>query len=217
VATLTCGGGSVSARREGDTIVLQNERVTATIGAAGAIVAFGPGGGMKQAKISVAAGVLPGDAAAVERTELVDESPGLVAAELTGGLLRAGDVRVTTRYELRPCEDGLRVRSELEHRGADVQTYALADVSVWQTPPPPLEDLPRASYPSVVVSGAGAAYGFVTCDGGDLSGVNEERVSALGAAPALVRPGERLLFERLLLTAGDDAGARAAIDRVRGR
>ena len=130
---------------------------------------------------------------------------------------KAEDVRVTTRYELRPCEDGLRVRSELEHRGADVQTYALADVSVWRTPPPPLEGLPRASYPSVVVTGADAAYAFVSCDGDDLWGVNEERVSALGAAAALVRPGERLLFERLLLTAGDEAGARAAIDRVRGR
>ena len=207
----------MSVRREGDAIVLQNERVTATVDAAGAIVAFGPGAGADPVQISVAAGVLPGDAAAVERTELVDESPVLVALEVTGGLLRASDVRVTTRYELRPCEDGLRVRSELEHRGADVQTYALADVSVWRTPPPPLEGLPRASYPSVVVTGADAAYAFVSCDGDDLWGVNEERVSALGAAAALVRPGERLLFERLLLTAGDEAGARAAIDRVRGR
>jgi hypothetical protein len=85
---------------------------------------------------------------------------------------------------------------------------------VWQDPPPPLDGLARSSYPSVVVAGAGAAYAFVSCDGGELWGVNGDRVSALGTAAVLVRPGERQLFERLLLTAGDEAGARAAIDRV---
>jgi hypothetical protein len=84
-----------------------------------------------------AAGVLPRDAVHYESAAIVDpqldpSAPGAYAAVIFRGHLE-GDPHVTvvTRYELRPCEPGVRVRSDLYNGTSDPKTLFLADAFFW--------------------------------------------------------------------------------------
>ena len=75
-------------------------------------------------------GILPRDAARYRSLELV-ERPGMVAVIARGSL--DGDPRATviTRYELRPCDPGVRVRTEIFNGGRTLSTWFLADAWWW--------------------------------------------------------------------------------------
>ena len=84
-----------------------------------------------------AAGVLPRDAVHYESAAILDpqidpSAPGAYAAVIFRGHLE-GDSRVTvvTRYELRPCEPGVRVRSDLYNGASAPNTLFLADAFFW--------------------------------------------------------------------------------------
>lgn len=236
----------------GDDLVLQNDRITAVIDAidaprglaptGGTLIDLGPRGGRDDINnVYQLAGVLPDDAFAFDSVRVVDRSPDYVAAVFRGHLDGRPEVAVVTRYELRPCEPGIRVRSELENGGAEVQTFILSDLAHWGK----RDALPFASLPGqgfeapeldllelqdvffdhdYVLARAPQAdaptYGFLACDRDALAGVNDPEVSALGTPVTLLRPGESLTLERLVTaTPGPDldsgvramAAARAAL------
>jgi hypothetical protein len=172
-------------------------------------------------QISVVTGILPRDAP--RYTALQPLASGDGVALLARGHLD-GDARATvlTRYELRPCEPGLRVRTEVYDGGRDVFTYFLADVFFWgdrgATPFVPLPgqgfahpeldlaepDLAWRTFPWMAASThseAGTAYAMVPCDAPMLEGVHDQTISGAGLPRTIVRPGDGLSFERFIMVA----------------
>lgn len=194
----------------------------------GNLIDLGPAGGVDDLTILYQlAGLLPDDAFAYDRVELVDRSPAYVALVVRGHLDGRPDVLVATRYELRPCDPGLRVRSELFNGSPDLQAFVIADVTHWgkrrvlpfapakgqgyATPALELLELTSLWRPLSYVAAAapsadGPGYGFVACDRNQLHGVNDLEVSALGTDLETVHPGEGLVFERFIASAGDGTG-----------
>ncbi|MBI4509457.1 MAG: PHP domain-containing protein [Deltaproteobacteria bacterium] len=244
----TCEAGRVAIRRvsEGgrpvsgpdavgtrDDLVLENDRIGVVIDAlgephmlaptGGTIIDLAPLGGADMVnQLYQLAGILPADAFHYTEVKLVDESPRLVAVELRGTLDGRKDVKVATRYELRPCEPGIRIRSELHNGSPEVQAFMLADASFWgnreplpfavatdqgfTSPELDLIDLDSSwsRFPAVFArpsAGPGSSYAFLRCDKAQLEGLNDPQVSALGTGRTLVRPGESLAYERYIATA----------------
>ncbi|HVV52009.1 MAG TPA: hypothetical protein VHO06_20235, partial [Polyangia bacterium] len=84
-----------------------------------------------------AAGVLPRDAVHYETASILDPgsdpaAPGAAAAVIVRGHLE-GDSRVTvvTRYEVRPCEPGVRVRTDVYNGAPNANTLYLTDGFFW--------------------------------------------------------------------------------------
>jgi len=80
-----------------------------------------------------AAGLLPRDAVHYDDhvQELGGPAEGFVALVFRGHLEGDSRVTVVTRYELRPCEPGVRVRSDLYNGAPDPNTLYLADGLFW--------------------------------------------------------------------------------------
>ena len=239
---LRLAGGQAA---DGD-LLISNGLVTAVISAldtptdlaptGGNLIDFGPVGGADDVTlIYQLAGILPDDAFAYRTVEVVDRSPAYVAVVLRGTLDGRPDVKVATRYELHPCDPGLRVRSELFNGSPDPQAFVIADGAHWgkrrvvpfapvagqgyQQPELDLLELTSLWSPYDFVGGATPApgspgYGAIACGTEVIRGVNDLEISALGTDIELVRPGGSLVLERFLVTAGTGAGPAPAIDAL---
>ncbi len=176
-----------------------------------------------------AAGLLPGDAAHYDSIETI-EGDGFVAVQVRGTLDGSREHAIATRYELRACEPGLRVRTELVNLGRDSEVFALGDGYYWggrsQIAFTPYEG-GGFVYPELELEEATDAYrqfpflatlpstrpasslGCVPCRG-IFSGFNSDQVSAAGIAPSVVRPRDYLVLERFIgVVHGEDVGAGA--------
>jgi hypothetical protein len=204
----------------------------------GNVIDMGPAGGADDLNLVYQiAGILPDDAFAYDRIEIVDRAPDYVAAIAYGRLDRRGDVEVVTRYELRPCDPGVRVRSELFNGSPDVHAWVVADVPHWGkrrvvpfSPRPhqgyvqPELDLLELDslYDSFEISAAAGpspdspGYAFTACNLARLDGINDLELSALGTPRRLVRPGESVVLERFWVTAGAGDGPALAIEAALG-
>ncbi|MFO0683582.1 MAG: CehA/McbA family metallohydrolase [Sandaracinus sp.] len=161
-------------------------------------------------------GLLPADTIAYD-TLFLDDGEGYAAVEVRGALAGHPDAVVATRYEVRPCEPGLRIRTEIVNEGADAQTWALVDAWYWSG----RETLPFApgvgagfeqgGFLSPLVSSwiaqpyfaagshaAEVAYGEVSCNV-PLYGFHAEQLSAVGPAPRVVPPRDAEVFERFVV------------------
>lgn len=189
------------------------------------------GSGDQLNQVFQAAGILPDDAVRYDAVEVHDETPDFVAAVYRGALDGRRDVEVVTRYEVRPCEPGVRVRTELYNGAADPMTVFLSDAYFWgdreATPFIPkvgqgflhpdldLETIGEAfrTMPFVAAQAhgePGAAYAVVPCQKRTLSGFNTETLSAVGAERTVLMPGDSIAFERFLLVAPSPGLANAA-------
>jgi hypothetical protein len=225
-----------------DDLLLSNGLVTVVIGAidapqdlaptGGNLIDLGPVGGADDLNIVYQiAGILPDDAFAYESLEIVEETDH-VAAVARGHLDGRPEVDVVTRYELGPCDPGVRVRTELFNGSPDVQAWVIADVPHWgkrRVVPfapapgegylqPELELLELDSLYEVFDYGAGAAtapdspsYAAAACNQSTLEGINDLELSALGTPRPRVRPGDTVVLERFWATAGAGQGAAPAI------
>ena len=175
-----------------------------------------------------AAGILPHDTANYTSMELVDNSPEYVAVIVRGALDGRPATELVTRYELRACEPGLRVRTELYHGGIDPFAFFLADGFLWgnhdATPFVPLRgqgfthpeleiqkigDAFRTT-PFMAAAGhtlPGAAYAVVPCGRQTLDGIQTSALSAVGLPRSLLLRGDSLAYERFIV-----AGAGTGLD-----
>jgi hypothetical protein len=135
--------GSKADAARGD-ILLSNGQVTAVLGAVGTprtlapsgggvvdLVPVAPGAQDELNQVFQALGILPDDAARYTRVDLIDSAPEFVAAIFRGHLDLRPETEIVTRYELRRCEPGLRVRSEIYHGARDPLTVFPADALFW--------------------------------------------------------------------------------------
>ena len=236
------------ARGEGaaDDVMLSNGVVTVVLDAieaphdlaptGGNLLDFGPAGGADDMNLVYQiAGILPDDAFAYTSLEILDLSPDYVAVIARGALDGRDGVEVLTRYEMRPCDPGVRVRTELFNGGPDIHAWVIADVPHWgkrRTVPfaarpgqgyvqPELDLLELDSLYDSYTLGAAAAtgpdspgYGVAACNLTRLDGINDLELSALGTAPGLVRPGETVVLERFWIAAGAGQGPAIAIEEA---
>ena len=161
-----------------------------------------------------AVGLLPDDTIAYDQL-LLDSRDGIAAVEVRGRLAGKPDARVVTRYELRPCEPGLRVRTEIVNGRDDAETWALVDAWYWsgrealpfasgggfeQTGfASPLRDSwqEQAYFAAASHSDPAMSYGEIAC-GGSLFGFHAEQLSAVGPEPRVVPTRDVEVFERFI-------------------
>jgi len=190
------------------------------------------------------AGLLPRDAVHYESWEMIKQS---VAQTSTGTFVAVvfrghleGDTRVTvvTRYELRACERGLRVRTDIYNGARDPNTLSLTDAFFWgdRTLLPfvpgtglgfraPKLDLLHLSdawreWPFVAARTQVApevAYAAVPCDRPTAAGFNDPTLSAAGVPLAATLPNDGFSFERYLVAAPGPGLAPAVDEAMRVR
>jgi len=234
-------GGMASLAAPGD-IVLSNGLVTAVIDAidhphylsptGGSIIDLGtPGGGDDSVRsIFQAAGLLPHDAVAYNESRLLVEE-GLAAVQFHGHLDGHPDLVVNTRYEIRPCEPGIRIRTEMINGEPDPLSWGIWDAfyfgnreSLPFTPSPGQGfDHPSFGLTTIadVIEGSpylvaaahtqpGVSYGAVSCSALESSGFHSEEVSGYGTQGRIVMPRDYEVYERFLVVAEGPAVAGAA-------
>lgn len=176
-------------------------------------------------------GILPDDQARYHSLDIIDRSPELVAVIARGTLDGRPDTHIVTRYEVRPCEPGIRVRTELYHGGRDPLATLLSDAFWWggreMTPFVPLPgqgfvypDLDLLELgdsifdvPFMAVQGHSddtSSYGLVRCDASTAEGFQSTSVSALGKERTVVMPGDAIGYERIVTVGGGPGMSRAA-------
>jgi len=166
-----------------------------------------------------AVGLLPDDTIVYDRLFL-DQRADLAAVEVRGRLAGKPEARVVTRYEVRPCEPGIRVRTEIVNGRDDAETWALVDAWYWSgrealpfAPGPgagfeqegfrsPLRDSWQEQPYFAAASHADPAmsYGETACLGRSF-GFHAEQLSALGPEPRVVPPRDVEVFERFIAVA----------------
>lgn len=165
-----------------------------------------------------ATGLLPEDALHYETIDILDEGD-VKAVLVTGRLDGYPKSKVATRYELRPCEPGVRVRTEVINGGPDPLSWFLTDAWYFGGRGSlPFTPGPGAGYehPSFGLStigqafrdtpylatggheGPSASFSEVSCSDDELSGFHSAELSAVGPAPAVVYPGDWIVFERFI-------------------
>jgi len=228
---------------DGD-LVLTNSRVRAVFDALDAPHLLAPSGGSLIDLVPAAGGadglnlvyqavgILPDDAVRYVSVEIDDQRPNGISLVYRGVLDIRPEFSVVTRYELRACEPGLRVRTEFHHGGRDPLTLFPADAFFWGDrgllPFTPGQDL-GFSHPDVELATLGdsfvntrfmtaaapgtndAALALVRCDASLLSGFHSDTISAVGAERRIVMPGDSAAFERFIGVAAGP-GHQAAID-----
>lgn len=173
-------------------------------------------------QILTVTGVLPADAPRYTKIEIIDERPELVAVQVRGTMDGRDNIVIATRYELRPCDTGVRVRTEILNASPDTQFWGLADGYYWSKREPiPFtpgqgQGFKHPSFGLTTINGAyqtfpylafnfhngeAQSYAAVSCDGEDLHGFNSETVSTGGMKRQVVPPRGWLAFERFIAVA----------------
>lgn len=175
-------------------------------------------------------GVLPRDSARYESLQIIDERPARVAVQLIGTLDGQPKMRIATRYELRTCDKGVRVRSEILNGSSDAQLWALMDGFYWSK----REPIPFAPgqnggffYPAFGLTtindvfrpmpymaasshnGERSSISVASCTDKEIEGFNSETVSAMGLPRKVVQPRGLLIYERFIGVADGKSAAQA--------
>ena len=180
-------------------------------------------------------GALPSDAVRYLHARTFT-GEGYVALQLEGHLVGDERQRVYTRYELRSCEPGVRVRTEMINGSDDTVVWSNADGTWWGgrsmlvfTPSPgegylhpsfglgTLNDVVRA-VPFVVGtshSASPSATATVPCNVDSLTGFHSGQVSSAGMPRRIVAPRDYEVFERFIAVqpgAGAAPGVNVALE-----
>ena len=238
----TVPGGLDALASPGD-VLLANDQVQLVIEAldhphylgptGGGIVDFGTLGGDDDSMRNLVqvTGVLPDEAAFYTSLTIIDE-PDMVAVQVDGYLDGREDVRIHTRYELRPCDPGVRVRTELINEEPEPMSVLLGDGHYmgnrelapftpgaglgYAQPSFGLSTLGDAviATPYVVTAGhsePATSYAQVSCSQEQMTGFRSTEVSLDGNARRILMPRDYEIYERVLLAA-EGPGASRAVD-----
>ncbi|HVJ16597.1 MAG TPA: hypothetical protein VM686_14245, partial [Polyangiaceae bacterium] len=182
-----------------------------------------------------AVGILPDDAVRYRSVDVVSGDGSSASVIYRGTLDGRPDFDVVTRYELRACEQGLRVRTEIHRAGRDPLAVFPADALFWgdrsllpfvpgrglgfRHPELDLATLSESFVDAPFVTAAApgtsdAAYVLVPCDAAALDSFHSATLSAAGAPLTILMPGDSMAFERFVGVA-EGPGHGAAISLAR--
>ena len=177
-----------------------------------------------------AMGVLPDEAANYTEMKLIREAAS-VGVQFRGTLDGRPDVAVATRYEVRPCEPGVRVRTELVNLEPDPISLTVADGFYFggreQMPFVPAAgrgfDWPAfglstlgdavSGVPWVVAAGhsePAASYATISCLDFDVYGFQSDNVAQTGTQSRPLAYGEWAVYERFIAVGEGPSVADAA-------
>lgn len=177
-------------------------------------------------------GVLPRDAAFYTSLEIIDERPARVAVEVKGTLDGIPSVPIVTRYELTPCDPGVRVRTEIVNGSTNTQTWGLVDAHYWSgresLPFAPGSGFVHPSFGLTTINGVYRLFPYMaasshssdetisaisttSCTEPALEGFHSDQISAAGLKRQIVPPRGSLIFERFHAVA-ESKGVNGAID-----
>ncbi|MBW1877540.1 MAG: CehA/McbA family metallohydrolase [Deltaproteobacteria bacterium] len=212
--------------------VLANDQVVAVIDAldhphylgpagGGLLDLYARGGTDSLRHVYQVAGLLPGEAALYEQARILDEGD-VKAVQFLGALDGHPEFRIATRYEVRPCEPGIRVRTELINEGADAESWTLQDGWYFGG----RESLPFLPYPGMgfdypsfglstiadavrevpfMANGAHAepatSYATIACDIEETASFISDDVSGAGRPAEIVMPRDWRAYERFIAVA----------------
>lgn len=195
---------------------------------------FAPDGTLRQddsvRNIYQVGGLLPTEAMAYTSIEAFMDGDHAVV-QVKGTYDDDPDVEVYTRYELGPCDPGVRVRTELINRHNDSESVFLADAhyiggreSLSFAPGEVGFDHPSFGLATLkeglrevpwVSSGAheapGSAVSFTSCNNESITALLSEEITAVGLEPKLLRYGDYLIHERFI-GVGTGGGVSAGSD-----
>jgi hypothetical protein len=170
-------------------------------------------------------GILPGDAVYYEEMEIVASGPDLAAVQFRGRLDGHEDARVYTRYEIRRCDPGIRIRTEIINLKTGPVLWPLYDTFFWagketqpfvpikemgfQIPDLDLEKIDEVlfDYPFMSAPSHGenaASYAVTACNRPGMEGFNDDDVSAMGLGRRITPPGDYRIYERFNVAASAD-------------
>ncbi len=224
-------------------VVLENDQVVAVIDALDHPHHLAPTGGVlidlalrggedSLNQALVATGLLPGDSARYTELRLVEEPSGARAVVVRGHLDGDPEHWIATRYEIRPCEPGIRVRTEVVNRARDPAIWAVTDGWFWggrdllPFVPLPGSGFEHPSFGLTTVneiwrdadylaaagsSHRGSSYSVTRCDGPSVSGFHSDTISAAGTPRRIIPPGDFEVLERFV-GVGAARGPAPAID-----
>lgn len=179
-------------------------------------------------------GLLPRDAAFYTSIELIDERPARVAVQVKGTLDGIPSVPIVTRYELTPCDRGVRARTEILNGSTNTQTWSMVDGFYWSgresLPFAPVagEGFVHSSFGLTTINGAYrlfpyfaaaahsgddqiSAISMASCTESTLEGFHSDQISAAGLKRQVVMPRGSLIFERFFAVS-ESKGVEGAID-----
>ncbi len=178
-----------------------------------------------------ATGLLPEEAFHYTSLEVIEDGD-IKAVQAIGTLDGYPDIPVATRYEIRPCEPGVRVRTEISNGTSDAISLYLTDAFYWggrelipftpragsgfTHPSFGLGDIVTAFFdvPFMVAalhSPPASSVGVLSCDDDTLSGFQSDNVSAMGLAPRVFPSRDWEIYERFIFL-GEGAGVSSAAD-----
>jgi len=226
-------------------ILLSNDRVLAVIDSINHRSYLAPSGGNlldlstrgddneSLTHMFLATGILPGDAVYYEEMEIVASGPDVAAVQFRGRLDGHEDARVYTRYEVRRCDPGIRMRTEIINLETEPVLWPVFDTFFWAgRETQPFVPLPGAGFdiPDLDLENIGeilfkypfmaaaahtdksASYAITGCNQSSLEGFNDDEVSAMGLARRLTPPRDYRIYERFLAVGnGTDIAASADI------
>lgn len=235
-------GGLDTLAATGD-IVLGNDKIVAVIDAldhphyiaptGGSVLDLGIRGKDNDSLRAVfgAIGLLPEEAFNYTSVELLEEGD-VKAIQLLGTLDGYPAIPIATRYEVRPCEPGIRIRTEIANGTPDALSMYLTDAFYWggremipftprvgsgfNHPDFGLSTIGDAFFEAPFMasgmhSAPAASYGIVSCSDDSVTGFQSDNVSAMGAAPRVFPSKDWEIYERFLFV-GDGSAVSAAAD-----
>jgi hypothetical protein len=203
----------------------------------------GDGAGDQINSIYQAGGLLPRDAVHYDSYH-IDEHTGqdatdmFVAVVFRGRLEGDSRVTVVTRYELRACEPGVRVRTDLYNGAPDPNTLYLADGFLWgdhsaapfvpgaglgfRAPKVDLLNIDTAwrEWPFLAArtqAPPDTSYAVIPCDRTQSAGFNDPTLTAAGLPLGTTLPGDGIHFERFIVATAGRGLAPAAGEALRVR
>lgn len=236
--------GNQSLASPGD-VLLANDKVWVVIDAldhphlladtGGTIIDMGTWDGGEDAMQQVfqVSGLLPTEVAHYTDLRLIDEGD-VQGVQFTGHLAGNEDLFIATRYEIRPCEQGVRVRTEMVNRSPEPQSWMLLDAFWWGGRGllsfAPQEDggftWPEwdlltiaegfASAPYMaggLHDGSATSFATTSCSADAVDALHSEYVSGAGLGPRVVQPRDYLVYERFI-AAGRGPSVSAATDPI---
>jgi hypothetical protein len=216
-------------------VVLRNDRVVAVFDAldhphyvapaGGSLLDLAPVDGDDALRnVFQATGLLPGDAVHYSEFRILEEGP-VKAVQYRGTLDGHPGIHVATRYELRPCEPGVRIRTEvvnlepdpvLDVPGGRVLLGRAASTS--RSRPAPGSSTrasasrpcstpcsPPRGWPPARTAPPPPTYGVTSCDHATVSGFQSNEFSSAGTPPRLLMPRDTEVYERFVTVAPGNA------------